>query len=424
MTIEDKDNDNTGTQEGPDFLNMSDEDIANFDTSTLSQGSDLNDVDASTSASTQTGNDDGSVDESDEDKAATAAAAAALEDEDNAGDGNVEGAGDESKDDAAGNAVDGAADATGAAGKAIVDKDGKAVVTGTSEKVTGEAGKGESAVVDYEAEYKKLMGTFKANGRDITPKSAEDAIALMQMGANYNKKMAGLKPSLKLLKMLETNGLLDEAQLGFLIDVHKRDPAAINKLIVDSEMDPLDLNADKAGEYKPGSHKVNDQEMELDAVLDEIKDSPSYTQTLQVVSTEWDPTSRSEIVNRPQVLKTINEHISSGIFDVIKAEMESERTFGRLKGLTDIAAYQKVGDAIQARNGFDHLFKGSSQEKKETVVATPVIVTPTPNKADEDKLKDRRKAASGTRAAAPNKGVPADFNPLQMSDADFAKFQI
>lgn len=429
-----QDNDNAGTQEGPDFLNMSDDDIANFDPSTLSQatGSEAE------QGTEQRGNDDGSVTETDEDKAATAAAAAALEDDDNkAGDGkgaddagdnkegtgtpaNDEGTGTEDPADTAGK-DDAVKDVTDPAAKADDGKDTKAEPAKADPATTDAA---TTAVVDYEAAYKQLMAPFKANGRDITPKSPEDAIALMQMGANYNKKMAGMKPSLKLLKMLETNGLLDEAQLGFLIDVHKRDPAAINKLIIDSKMDPLDLSADKAGEYKPGNHKVNDQEMELDAVLEELKYSPTYNQTLQVVSTDWDEDSRSTVVKHPQVLKTINGHIASGIYAIIQAEMDSERTFGRLQGLSDIDAYQKVGDAIQARGGFNHLNVGSSQVQGKPAATAPVIVTPKPTKDDEDKLKDRRKAASGTKTAPPNKGIPDDFNILKMSDADFANFKI
>lgn len=408
----------------PDFLNMSDDDIANFDPNSLGQSEDQEPE----TTNTTVGNDDGSVAETAEDKAAIIAAAAALNDDDKADDAVT----DQTTADQVTNAAQSEGDdATAGQDQAAADagttaKDEKVTDTSATEANTTAVVDPAAAdvTVDYEAEYKKLMGTFKANGRDITPKSAEDARALMQMGANYNKKMAGLKPSLKLLKMLETNGLLDESQLGFLIDVHKRDPAAINKLIVDSKIDPLDLSADKASEYQPGNHSVNPQAMELDEVLEEIKDSATYHQTLQVVGSDWDETSRSEVVNHPQVLKLINGHIESGIFSIIQAEMESERTFGRLKGLSDIAAYQKVGDAINARGGFNHLNLGSTQAQGKPAPVVPVVVTPKPAEVEDDKLKDRRRAASGTKAAVPNKGVPTDFNPLQMSDADFAKFQI
>lgn len=48
--------------------------------------------------------------------------------------------------------------------------------------------------------------------------SVDEAIQLMQMGANYTRKMQELQPHRKTLLMLENNGLLDEGKLSFLID--------------------------------------------------------------------------------------------------------------------------------------------------------------------------------------------------------------
>lgn len=271
-----------------------------------------------------------------------------------------------------------------------------------------------AAIVDYKAEYERLLKPFKANGRDVSVASVDDALSLMQMGANYNKKMAGLKPSMKILKLLENNGLLDESKLGFLIDLDKKDPLAINKLVKDSGMNPMDLDAAKAGEYKPKTHSVDEREMELDTVLDDIQSTPTYTRTLEVVSKKWDGSSKQIVAAQPQLLKVINDHMSSGIYDVITAEMDSERMFGRLNGLSDIEAYRKVGDAIQARGGFNAL--GSSQTKSTTA---PVVVLPKP-KVEDEALKNKRRAAGSTPAAAV--AAPAkDFNPLGLSDEEFAK---
>src|SRR5690606_34973436 len=112
----------------------------------------------------------------------------------------------------------------------------------------------ETKPVDYEAEYKRLLTPFKANGREIQVKSVDDAIQLMQMGANYNKKMAALKPNLKLMKMLQNNNLLSEEKLSFFIDLEKKDPAAINKLVKDAGINPMDLDAEKATGYKQSTH--------------------------------------------------------------------------------------------------------------------------------------------------------------------------
>ena len=278
--------------------------------------------------------------------------------------------------------------------------------------------KPDEQAIDFEAEYKRLLAPFKANGRDIAVKSVDDAIALMQMGANYNKKMAALKPNLKLMKLLENNGLLSEDKIGFLIDLEKKNPAAINKLVKDSGIDPMDLDAEKASGYKQTAYTVDDREIELDTVLDEIQGSPSYNRTLEIVSTKWDAASKQVIAGNPQLLKVINGHVDSGIYDLISKEIESERLFGRLNGLSDIEAYRQVGDALHAKGAFNSLAQGSSQNQQKPATP-PVVVTPKP-KVEDDKLKDKRRAASSTKPAAPT-STPKDFNPLAMSDEEFNK---
>ena len=277
---------------------------------------------------------------------------------------------------------------------------------------------GEPAI-DFEAEYNRLLAPFKANGRDIAVKSVDDAIALMQMGANYNKKMAALKPNLKLMKLLENNGLLSEDKIGFLIDLEKKNPAAINKLVKDSGIDPMDLDAEKASGYKQTAYTVDDREIELDTVLDEIQGTPSYNRTLEIVSTKWDAASKQVVAGNPQVLKIINDHVSSGIYDIISREIESERMFGRLNGLPDIEAYRQVGDALHARGAFNHLAQGSSQNQGQPAPKT-VVVPPKPKKVEDDKLKDKRRAASSTKPAGSAPTNP-DFNPLALSDEEFSK---
>ena len=276
---------------------------------------------------------------------------------------------------------------------------------------------GEPAI-DFESEYKRLLAPFKANGREIAVKSVDDAIALMQMGANYNKKMAALKPNLKLMKLLENNGLLSEDKIGFLIDLEKKNPAAINKLVKDSGIDPMDFDAEKASGYKQTAYTVDDREIELDTVLDEIQGTPSYNRTLEIVSTKWDAASKQVIAGSPQLLKVINGHVESGIYDLISKELESERLFGRLNGLSDIEAYRQIGDALHAKGAFNSLAQGSSQTQQKPATQ-PVVVTPKP-KVEDDKLKDKRRAASSTKPAAPT-SVPKDFNPLALSDDEFSK---
>lgn len=267
--------------------------------------------------------------------------------------------------------------------------------------------------------YDRLMAPFRANGREIQARSVEDAISLMQMGANYNKRMAGLKPVIRIAKMLENNGLLDEEKLSYLIDLHAKKPEAITKLVKDAGLNPMDLDLDKAGDYRASSHKVDDREVDLDTVLDDIKDSSAYTKTLSIARA-WDADSKKILGDHPGLLQVINTHVERGIYDLITAEVERERTFGRLQGLSDIAAYRQVGDAIQARGGFDHLGKPDGDPKAKSGEAGKVV-EPKPKKDDDESRNDKRRAMGSPRPAAPS-GQPAkDFNPLALSDDEFLK---
>ena len=288
------------------------------------------------------------------------------------------------------------------------------------EEVTPEAEVASGKEVDYKAEYEKLLKPFKANGRDIQVGSVDDAVALMQMGANYNKKMAALKPNMKLMKMLENHDLLSEDKLNYLIDLSRKDAGAINKLIKESGIDPLTLDTEKADGYTPKSYKVDEREIELDMVLEQIQHSQAYPKTLEVVSKQWDPASRQTVANSPQLLKIINDHVDRGIYDVISAEVERERIFGRLNGMSDIEAYRQVGDSIQARGGFDHLSQKRTDQGQQAP-ARPVVVQPKPKMAENDKLREMRKAASTSQPAASSGKSVSDFNPLALSDEEFSK---
>ena len=242
-----------------------------------------------------------------------------------------------------------------------VETEGSSVVDApaeSSDKETVEEVKdSKEEVPDYQAVYNRIMAPFKANGKNIEVKSVDDAITLMQMGANYNKKMAALKPNMKVLKLLERNDLLDENKLSFLIDLDKKNPDAINKLLKDSGVDPLELDLENANEYVPQTRQIDDREIALDMVLNEISDTPTYARTLGIISQDWDEQSKQTIADHPQLLKVINDHVDRGIYDLINSEVDRARMLGKMNGVSYIEAYRQIGDAIQARGGFNHLGK-------------------------------------------------------------------
>ena len=292
------------------------------------------------------------------------------------------------------------------------DTTGEADSEDAGEQDTSET---DEPTIDYKKEYESLLATFKANGKDMKVDSVEDARRLMQMGANYNKKMSGLKPNLKHLKLLEKHQLLNEDKLSFLIDLSEGNPEAIKKLLTDSKIDPMDLTLDEDVTYKPSQHTVDDREVELDTVLDELRDSETYDQTLDVVGTKWDDQSKQIVADQPQLLKVINGHIANGVYDLISTEVDRERMFGRLSGVSDIEAYRQIGDAMQENGAFNHLFSNEKVPAKSSSKAA----APKPN-ASDTKRRDKRRAASPSKPAAPSSGK-ADYNPLSMSDEEFLR---
>lgn len=379
MSREDLDSNSVNEdQEGSSFLGMSDDEIASLDLSALSQPVEQEASDEPGEVATE----DGDVETDD---------STDLE----------EGDGDESDEDV----TDDVEATEKPEGTEEVDEDDKDPKEEASES---------EGDLDYKTEYENLFAPFKANGKEMKVDSVEDARTLMQMGANYNKKMAALKPNLKVLKMLENNSLLDEQKLSYLIDLDKKNPAAIAKLIKESGIDPLDIDTDAQSDYQPETYSVDDREIELDTVLDELKDTPTYNQTINEISNKWDGASKQIVANNPQLLRVINDHVASGVYDVISKEVEKQRVFGRLNGLSELEAYRQVGDQLQAQGGFDHLFQAQPSTEKR-------VVTPKPaRKAADPQLKSKKRAASPAKATSTAKAEP-DFNPLALSDDEFLK---
>ena len=270
----------------------------------------------------------------------------------------------------------------------------------------------ETTEFDYESAYKKVSNPFKANGIDMQVKDPEDIVRLMQMGANYQKKMSQLKPNLKLVKMLEKNELLDEAKLHNLIDLSKKDPKAIAKLVKESDVDPLDIDKDAPTDYQPTNYTVSDKEYDLDQVLDEIKDTDTFNRTINVMTKEWDNQSKTTISENPEIISIVNTHMSNGVFDKVNAMMQQEKTLGKLEGIPDVEAYRQIAEYMH-KNGFLREQADIDQEKASKVSSK------TDEKANADRNKKRKAVAPVKQTTTQKAASDEDF--LGLSDEAFMK---
>ena len=260
-----------------------------------------------------------------------------------------------------------------------------------------------------EKDITKILAPFKANGKDIQVDNVDDAIILMKMGANYNKKMAALKPNLKIVKMLENNDLLDEGKLNFLIDISKKNPNAIKQLIKDSGIDPLEIDVKEDTGYESETYNVGDNEVELDLTLSDLKDSPKFKETMDIISNKMDAASREVLVKSPDIIRVINEHVELGIYDKIMTVVDRERMLGKLPNLNDLQAYKQVSDAINANGGMKTDQPSTSSEKTDKPKADTT--------EQKQKTKARKKSAA-TTTSTPGKKSKEPIDILAMSDAE------
>ena len=270
----------------------------------------------------------------------------------------------------------------------------------------------ETTEFNYESAFKKVISPFKANGVDMQVTNPDDIVRLMQMGANYQKKMGQLKPNLKLIKMLENNDLLNESRLNNLIDLSKKNPQAITQLIKDSAVDPLDIDKDAPNDYQPNNYSVTDKEYELDRILDDIKTTSTFDKTIDVLTKDWDAESKTTVSDNPEIISVINTHMGNGVFDKVNTILQQQKTLGKLNGIPDVEAYRQI---------IEHMHK-SGQIVDSTSVNTPaskVSSKSVPKQADVDRDK-KRKAAAPVKQTSSSKSPPeSEF--LGLSDADFMK---
>lgn len=308
--------------------------------------------------------------------------------------------------------VDDDAAATAAADKSKADVSTEA----KADEVKSEA-KTELDATALGAFYNDIMTPFKANGKTIEVRTPEEAKQLMQMGANYTRKMQELAPHRKILTMLQNNDLLNEDKLSYLIDLDKKNPDAVKKLIKDSGVDPLDVDTE-GSDYVGSNHSVSDEEVEFRTTLDELSSDKAGKETLVIINSQWDEASKEILWSKPEVMTAIHTQRELGLYDKIANEVARRKTIGMIDAkIPFLQAYTETGDEM-ARAALGTNGQTDDEEQTGKPELKPVATrTATPKSG----LKNNDKAA----AASPSRSAPASAkvisNPLAMSDEEFIK---
>ena len=263
------------------------------------------------------------------------------------------------------------------------------------------------------ADHERIFAPFKANGTEMQVDNVDDAISLMQMGANFTKKMQQLKPNLKIVKMLENNGLLDQGKLNHLIDLHKQNPAAITKLIKESKIDPLDIDVKEDDDYEPTSYEVSDSSFQLDQAIDDIRGSETFDKTINIMGKQWDDKSKEIVADNPDIVAVIDSHVQNGIYDEVNKFVTKEKALGRMSGLSDVEAYREGVQKLQESGALVETVK-SQPEKKENALEKEV------NAKKAAATKKKKKAIAPTKKTS-SKTSKKKVDYLDMPDDEFMK---
>mgnify|MGYP003583915500 FL=1 len=255
--------------------------------------------------------------------------------------------------------------------------------------------------VDYKSIYEQVFKPFKANGKEITPKTVEDVISLMQMGANYTKKMQLMAPMKKVVQSLD-NAKIDEQELNFLIDVSKGDKEAIKQLLIKHKIDPLEIDLDGDNTYSPKNNIASDEDVEFNDTLMDIHDSLPKIQ--EILNKTWDDNSKKAILKDPRLMRALHEEVQMGRFDEVQKRLETEKTFGRYRGISDVDAYIDLVSKME-------------QERMKTKIQpeTPIRTEST------KKIPDKSKAAPTKGKTSKSSSSLTAKDLLSMSDDEFNK---
>jgi hypothetical protein len=272
----------------------------------------------------------------------------------------------------------------------------------------------EQPEIDYEAEYKKLIGAaIKGGGEEITLNNADEALSLIQKGIGVNKKFEQLAVHRKQLHKLDEAKLLNnDADLNLMLDIYSGDKEAIRKFLADKEIDLADLDSHEEIKYQTKQQDVDNATLDLREKLQEMNATESGRKTMNILANNWDLESRKQLLGSMENLAFLEAQVSDGTYDKVMGEVKRRMTLGTLPStMGTLQAYALVGKELiggqptQAPQPNQNL---NPQQPTQRQSAPP----------------DNRNRASKPRKVANRQGALTDDYIASLSDEEFLKLDI
>jgi len=175
---------------------------------------------------------------------------------------------------------------------------------------------------------------IKATGVNLKIDSMEEAVRLIQQGADYTRKMQDLSKQKAKISLLEVNGLLtDPEALPRMIEAFKGDPDAIRDLVDKFNIDITTKNTDT---YKPKIVEKTMNELALSDTIETLKSSGSFEAVNDAFErfVSFDDgkghseDSRVILTQNPSLLTKLGDDIKDGSYTKVQNELAIRKMKG------------------------------------------------------------------------------------------------
>lgn len=306
---------------------------------------------------------------------------------------------------------------------------------GSDEEPEEEVSKETNLTKDERAEFDKVFGTFKANGVDVSVNTADEAIALMQKGLNYEAKMRGIKDHRRTISTLKEHGI-GETELNLLIAAKQGDKVALSQLMKANNVTPYELDDEEVGngeigDYLPSQSEVDAQEAFNESV-EYLEDRGIRVPVMELTQT-WDRESLAHLYRNPNLLIGMGQLVESGQLGAVASEAAKYKALYGNQGRTDLEIFAGIYQS-QFMNAADHEATENPEERtqnqpegKKKMKTQNEGAAP---RANRKELSRRRKSAQPTRKTSSSprstgktakSGISID-RIASMSDDDFMAF--
>jgi len=195
-----------------------------------------------------------------------------------------------------------------------INDEGNEDEQGKDEAKTDEAFSFDDIPMDVELPFE-----IAANGMK-TKATLNQLITGFQKGLNYTKHMQQLKPFRTSIGIMEENDLSDE-DLNLLIELKSGNKEALNKLLSDIKIDPLDLEQKENSDYTPKNYGKDIPDPEMEQVIGEIKNDADNFPIMQEALNSMPQDFYDVVSANPGGMKSLYEDVKSGVYEKVMPEV-------------------------------------------------------------------------------------------------------